>query len=203
MNMNMEKYPQPLEDLIRELKKLPSIGRKTAERLVFYLLNQDEAEALALSEAIINVKRKIRHCRRCYSFTEEELCNICRDPSRNQKQICVVSHPQELLKIEKTNEYQGLYYVLGGLISPVDNVAPEDLRIEELIQRLKDGGVEEVILALDPKVEGEATAMYLARKIKPLGIKVTQIAHGVPVGRDLEFADELTLSKALRGRVNI
>lgn len=199
----MEKYPEPLEDLIREFKKLPSIGRKTAERLVFYLLNQDEAEALALSEAIINVKRKIRHCKRCYNFAEEELCNICRDSSRNQKQICVVSHPQELLKIEKTNEYHGHYHVLGGLISPVDDVAPEDLRIEELMQRLKDGQVEEVILALDPKVEGEATAMYLARKIKPLGIKTTQIAHGVPVGRDLEFADELTLGKALRGRVNI
>jgi len=199
----MDKYPDALENLIREFNKLPSIGRKTAERLAFYLLAQDDKEAELLSEAVINLKQKIRQCARCFNFTEEELCRICRDPKRDRSVLCVVSHPQELLKLEKTNEYRGLYHVLGGLISPVNNVGPQDLHIEELMQRLSDGTVREVILALDPKVEGEATAMYLARKIKPLGIKTTQIAHGVPVGRDLEFADEVTLTKALQGRVTI
>lgn len=199
----MDKYPEALENLIREFNKLPSIGRKTAERLAFYLLAQDDKEAELLSEAVKNLKRKIRQCVRCFNFTEEELCWICRDPKRDGSVLCVVSHPQELLKLEKTKEYRGLYHVLGGLISPVNNVGPEDLHIEELMQRLSDGTVREVILALDPNVEGEATAMYLARKIKPLGIKTTQIAHGVPVGRDLEFADEVTLSKALQGRVEI
>lgn len=199
----MEKYPQALEDLIRELGKLPSIGRKTAERLTFYLLNQDAEQAEQLSEAISEVKRRIRHCKICYSFTEDEICPICSNPTRDQSMICVVSHPQELLKIEKTNEYNGLYHVLGGLISPINDISPEDLRIEPLMERLKDGEVKEVILALDPKVEGEATAMYLARKIRPLGVRTTQIAHGVPVGRDLEFADEVTLGRALRGRIKI
>lgn len=199
----MDRYPEALENLIRELNKLPSIGRKTAERLAFYLLAQDDKEAELLSEAVIKLKQKIRQCALCFNFTEEELCWICRDPKRDRSVLCVVSHPQELLKLEKTNEYRGLYHVLGGLISPVNNVSPEDLHIEELMRRLSDGTVREVILALDPKVEGEATAMYLARKIKPLGIKTTQIAHGVPVGRDLEFADEVTLSKALQGRVAI
>jgi len=199
----MDKYPEALENLIREFNKLPSIGRKTAERLVFYLLAQDDKEAELLSEAVINLKQKIRQCARCFNFTEEELCWICRDPKRDRSVLCVVSHPQELLKLEKTNEYRGLYHVLGGLISPTNNIGPEDLHIEELMRRLSDGTVREVILALDPNVEGEATAMYLARKIKPLGIKTTQIAHGVPVGRDLEFADEVTLTKALQGRVMI
>lgn len=199
----MDRYPEALENLIREFNKLPSIGRKTAERLAFYLLAQDDKEAELLSQAVMNLKRKIRQCARCFNFTEEEICWICRDPKRDRSILCVVSHSQELLKLERTNEYRGLYHVLGGLISPVNNVGPEDLHIEELMQRLSDDTVREVILALDPKVEGEATAMYLVRKIKPLGIKTTQIAHGVPVGRDLEFADEVTLTKALQGRVTI
>lgn len=196
----MMSYPEPLEELIRELKRLPSVGQKTAERLAFYILNRDEAEAERLSAAILQAKRKIRRCKVCFNYSVEEVCPICADPTRDRSTICVVSQPQELWKIERTGEYRGLYHVLGGLISPVDGVSPEDLRIEELLERVRAGGVKEVILALDPKVEGEATAMFLARKLRPLGVKITQIAHGVPVGRDLEFADELTLSQALRGR---
>jgi recombination protein RecR len=195
-------YPKPLEDLIGELKKLPSIGRVTAERLAFYLLNQPQEEVEKLSRAIGGIKRKIHHCKICYNFTEEDICEICRDPRRDHKIICTVSHPQDLLKIEKTG-YSGLYHVLGGLISPLDNVSPENLHIEELLQRLKTGEVKEVILALDPKVEGEATTMYLVRKIKPLGVKATQIARGIPVGKDLELTDELTLRRAIQGRVEI
>lgn len=201
----MDKYPEPLENLIKEFQKLPSIGRKTAERLAFYLLSQPPEELEALSQAVAHVKEKIRTCKECFNFTEteNELCEICRDSKRDTSVICVVSHPQELLKLEKTREYRGLYHVLGGLLSPVNGIGPEQLHIEELLLRLSKGNVQEVILALDPKVEGEATAMYLARKIKPLGIKITQIAHGVPVGRDLEFADEVTLSRALAGRVQL
>ncbi len=201
----MDKYPEPLENLIREFQKLPSIGRKTAERLAFYLLSQPPEELELLSQAVAHVKEQIRTCKECFNFTEieNELCAICRDSKRDSSAICVVSHPQELLKLEKTHEYRGLYHVLGGVISPVNGVGPEQLHIEELLVRLSKGGVQEVILALDPKVEGEATAMYLARKIKPFGVKITQIAHGVPVGRDLEFADEVTLSRALAGRIQI
>jgi len=208
-------YPEPLENLIRELSKLPSIGRKTAERLAFYLLSREASEAEGLSRAILEAKRRIRPCRICYNYSEardttEPICSICADPGRDRSMICVVSQPQELWIIERTGEYRGLYHVLGGLISPVDGVSPEDLRIEELLRRLRSGEVKEVILALDPTVEGEATAMFLARKIRALDsadsppkIKVTQIAHGVPIGRDLELADELTLSQALRGRSEI
>jgi recombination protein RecR len=201
----MDKYPEPLEHLIKEFQKLPSIGRKTAERLAFYLLAQPPEELEALSQAVIQVKERIRPCRQCFNFTEieHELCEVCRDPKRDTSVICVVSHPQELLKLERTREYHGLYHVLGGLLSPVNGIGPEQLHIEELLVRLSTGNIQEVILALDPKVEGEATAMYLARKIKPLGIKITQIAHGVPVGRDLEFADEVTLSRALARRVQL
>ncbi len=201
----MDRYPEPLENLIREFQKLPSIGRKTAERLAFYLLNQPPAELELLSQAIIDVKEKIRACSVCFNFTEmeNELCALCRDPQRDQSLICVVSHPQELLKLEKTHEYDGLYHVLGGLISPINGVGPEQLHIEALLQRLSQSKIKEVILALDPKVEGEATAMYLARKLKPFGVRITQIAHGVPVGRDLEFADEVTLGRALAGRVQL
>ncbi len=199
----MAQYPEALSKLIRELKKLPSIGQRTAERLAFHLLNEPEEEVQLLSEALLELKAKIRPCQECFNFSEGELCLICQDPRRDRSVICVVSHPQELWKLERTNGYHGLYHVLGGLISPVDDVHPEDLRIEELMRRLMGGQVKEVILALDPKVEGEATAMYLARKIKPLGIATTRIAQGVPIGRDLEFADELTLSRALAGRVAI
>ena len=199
----MAQYPEPLERLVNELKKLPGIGQRTAERLAFHLLNRPEEEVRSLSEALVELKVKITLCRECFNFAEEELCVICRDPKRDRSAICVVSNPQELWKIEKAGGYYGLYHVLGGFISPVNDVHPEDLRIQELMGRLRRGGVKEVILALDPTVEGEHTAMYLARQIKPLGITVTRIAQGVPIGRDLELADELTLSRALQGRVTV
>lgn len=197
----MRKYPEALERLIQELKKLPGIGRVSAERLAFFLLSQPEERALALSRILAEVKQKIRLCEICFHYAEGTKCAICLDPSREPGLLCVVSQPHEVLKIEKTGEFHGLYHVLGGLISPVNDVSPEDLHVDELMARLRTGTFQEVILALDPKVEGEATAMYLARKIRPLGLKITQLAHGVPVGRDLEFADEITLGKALRGRV--
>lgn len=199
----MAHYPEPLERLVKELKKLPGIGQRTAERLAFHLLNRPEEEVRQLGEALMELKAKITLCRECFSFAEGELCEICQDPKRDRSIICVVSSPQELWKIEKAGGYYGLYHVLGGLISPVNDVHPEDLRIQELMRRSQRGGVKEVILALDPTVEGEHTAMYLARQIKPLGIAVTRIAQGVPIGRDLELADELTLSRALQGRVTV
>lgn len=188
--------------MIREFKKLPGIGRKTAERLALYLLSREDrvGEIEALSETLLAVRERIRFCGQCYNLTEDELCEICRDSSRDERLLCVVSHPRELLKIENTREFNGLYHVIGGLISPIDDVGPEDLKINALIERLNQEKVEEVIFAFNPKVEGEATAMYLAKLIKPIGVRISQIAHGVPVGRDLEFADEVTLSRALRGR---
>ncbi len=199
----MSKYPKALERLILELKKLPGIGRVSAERLAFHLLSQPRDRIDALDAALLEVKEKITLCKACFNYAEGPLCNICTDAARDRSLLCVVSQPHEVLKLEKTSEFYGLYHVLGGLISPVNDISPEDLHIEELLARIREGGVQEVILALDPKVEGEATSMYLARKIRPLGSKTTQLAHGVPVGRDLEFADEITLGKALRGRVNI
>lgn len=199
----MSKYPQSLERLIQELKKLPGIGRVSAERLAFHLLSQSNERIEGLSQALLEVKEKIKLCDVCFNYAEAQVCAICSDPGRDRSLLCVVSQPHEVLKLEKTSEFFGLYHVLGGLISPVNDVSPEDLHIEQLLARLQEGTIQEVILALDPKVEGEATSMYLARKIQPLGCKTTQLAHGVPVGRDLEFADEITLGKALRGRVSI
>ena len=199
----MSGYPEPIERVVEELKKLPSVGQRTAERLMFHLLTRPKEEVRPLAKALLDLKDKIRLCSRCFNFAEEELCPICRDDRRDLSMICVVSHPQELWKIEKTSSYRGLYHVLGGLISPVNDVNPEDLHIEELIQRLQSGEVNEVILALDPNVEGEATGMYLARRVKPMGIEASRIAQGVPIGRDLEFADELTLTRALEGRIHI
>ncbi len=199
----MSGYPEPIQRVIDELQKLPSVGQRTAERLMFHLLNEPKSEVTPLAKALLDLKDKIQLCTRCFNFAEGELCPICRDDRRDASVICVVSHPQELWKIEQTSSYQGRYHVLGGLISPVNDVNPEDLHIEELLQRLQGGEVNEVILALDPNVEGEATGMYLARQIKPLGIEASRIAQGVPIGRDLEFADELTLTRALEGRTHI
>jgi len=199
----MNNYPKALERLIQELKKLPGIGRVSAERLAFHLLSQPGERVLNLSQALLDVKEKIQLCATCFNYAQGPRCAICSDPNRDQSLLCVVGHPQEVVRFEHTCEFYGLYHVLGGLISPVNDVSPDDLNIEELMLRLKEGHVREVILALDPKVEGEATSMYLARKIRPLVSKTTQLAHGVPVGRDLEFADEITLGKALRGRVAI
>ena len=199
--MSAELYPSTLEELIEEFGRLPGIGRKTAGRLAFHILNSDENEAFALAKAIIQTKKKIRFCVKCFNLSEQETCAICRDNSRNLNQICVVEDPGSLIMIEKTNEYRGLYHVLGGVISPLDGVGPEDLHIKELINRANQ--CEEVILALNPSTEGEATSIYLSKVLKPLNIKITRLARGIPLGGHLEFVDELTLSKALKSRLEM
>lgn len=193
----------PLEELIERLKALPGIGRKSAERIAFYLLNASQEEATRLAEAIGGIRSAVHHCRRCYNFATEELCPICANPKRDQQTICVVGQPWEILKIERTGEYRGLYHVLGGLISPMDEVGAADLRIDSLIERIKREGTKEVILALEPKLEGEITGMHIVSLVRPLGVRISQIAQGIPVGRDLEFADEVTLARALRGRIEV
>jgi recombination protein RecR len=191
---------QPLEELIAALTALPGIGRRSAERIAFFLLSKPE-EAHHLAGVIGDLHQRVRRCRRCGNFSEGELCPICSNPARDAKTICVVAHPWEIEKIEKTGEYRGLYHVLGGLISPASGVGPEDLAIDKLLRRVREEGTEEVILALEPRLEGDLTAMHLLRLLKPLGVRVSQIAQGVPVGRDLGAADEITLGRALKGRV--
>ncbi|GAB6932005.1 MAG TPA: recombination mediator RecR [Calditerricola sp.] len=193
-------YPEPIAKLIEGLMKLPGIGPKTAGRLAFYVLSMDEEDVLDLAKALVNAKRQLRHCSVCQNITDVDPCRICRDPKRDRSVICVVQDPKDVVAMEKTHEFHGLYHVLHGALSPMDGVGPDDLRIAELLERLKTEPVQEVILATNPTIEGEATAMYLARLIKPAGIRVTRIAHGLPVGGDLEYADEVTLTKALEGR---
>jgi len=186
--------------LLDEFERLPGIGPKSAQRIVYWLLNADPAEATRLADAIVDVKKTVRFCRRCFNYSEGDLCSFCSDPARDGSLICVVSEPRDIGAIERTGEYAGLYHVLGGVISPMEGVTAEDLKVKELIGRLSDEQVAEVILATDPNVEGETTAIYLARIIKPLGIKVTRLASGLPVGGDLEFADEVTLGRAITAR---
>jgi recombination protein RecR len=194
----MNTLPQSLQYLIAAFGKLPGIGRKTAARLAFHILTSSMEEGEELARAIQKVKSDIKLCSRCFNFSEHDLCGVCSDPKRNLKTICVVEDSQTILLIEKTNEYKGLYHVLGGVISPLDGIGPEELHIKGLLQRLE--GVEEIILALSPSTEGEATSIYLARLFKPQGIKITRLARGIPLGSSLEFVDELTLSKALQSR---
>lgn len=196
-------YAEPVARLIDELGKLPGIGPKTAQRLAFHLLNNDAGEARELAKAIVDAREKIRYCSVCSNLTEMDPCQICRDETRNRSVICVVEEPRDVVAIERTREFRGLYHVLQGAISPMEGVGPDQLKIKELLARLQDNHVQEIIAATNPNIEGEATAMYLARLIKPLGIKVTRIAHGLPVGGDLEYADEVTLSKAFEGRREI
>ncbi|MDT3698557.1 MAG: recombination mediator RecR [Thermincola sp.] len=196
-------YAEPVARLIDELGKLPGIGPKTAQRLAFHLLNNDIGEARDLARAIIEAKEKIRYCSVCSNLTDTDPCQTCRDDTRNRSVICVVEEPRDVVAIERTREYRGLYHVLQGAISPMEGIGPDKLKIKELLARLQDNQVKEIIAATNPNIEGEATAMYLARLIKPLGIKVTRIAHGLPVGGDLEYADEVTLSKAFEGRREI
>lgn len=198
----MNYYPQSISKLIEEFSKLPGIGPKTAQRLAFYVLDMNESDVKAFSEALINAKTNIKYCSICGNLTDEDPCIICRNTSRDPQVICVVEEPRDVIAMEKTREYKGLYHVLHGAISPLEGIGPDDIRIKELLKRLTPE-IKEVILATNPNVEGEATAMYVARLIKPLGIKVTRIAHGVPVGGDIEYADEVTLSKALEGRREI
>lgn len=190
----------PLQRLITELTRLPGIGRKTAERLAFFILKEDERFARDLAEALIDVKRNMRFCRLCYNVSSEELCEICADPRRNPGLICVVEEPKDIWAIEKSGSFSGVYHVLMGALSPLDGIGPDKLRIRELLQRLQAGKVEELIVATDPNVEGDATALYIAKLVKPLGVLVSRIASGLPVGGDLEYADSVTLSKALSGR---
>jgi len=196
----MMEYAKPLAKLIRELEKMPGVGPKSAQRMAFHILRMPDEEAHALAEAIIEVKERIVTCKRCFNFTEEELCPICRNPSRDASVLCVVADVRDLMAIERTQEYRGLYHVLQGVISPMDGVGTEQLRIRELLQRLQSEHVEEVIIAMNPTIEGDATAMYLSKLIKPLGIRVTQLAHGVPIGGDLDYADQATLISALEWR---
>ncbi len=196
----MQVTPEPVTRLIAELSRLPGIGPKTASRITFYLLRAPAEQTISLSEAIRQLKERISFCEVCYNITELTPCPICRDEQRDRTQICVVEEPLDVLALERTHAYHGLYHVLHGAISPVEGIGPNDLRIAELLDRLRAGGVVEVILATNPTLEGEATAMYLERQILPLGVKVTRLARGLPVGGDLEYADEITLARAIEGR---
>ncbi len=196
----MEYFVPPLEILIEQFAKLPGIGKKTATRLAFHVLNSSNEEAKAFAKAITDAKEQVKLCKICQNITDAETCVLCESPKRDNSVICVTESPKDVISIEKTNEYHGLYHVLHGAISPMDNIGPNDIKIPELLERLKDDTVKEVIMATNPTIEGEATAMYIAKLIKPFGIKVTRIAHGIPVGGDLEYADEITLTKAMEGR---
>jgi len=193
-------YAAPVAVLIEELTKLPSIGPKSAQRLAFHLLKVSPEEAKKLADAIVDVKNKIKFCKTCFNITEGDVCELCRDTNRDDSLLCVVGEPRDIIALERAGNYKGRYHVLEGVISPIDGIGPGDLRIKELLGRLKDDKVREIILATNPNIEGEATAMYIARLVKPLGIMVTRIASGLPVGGDLEYADEVTLGKALEGR---
>ncbi len=191
---------EPIARLIEELAKLPGIGPKTASRLAYHLLRSPRDEALALAQAIVEVKERVQFCSRCFNLTDVDPCPICSDPTRDHQTICVVEDPLDVLALERTGAYHGIYHVLHGVISPVDGIGPERLRIRELVQRVREERPTEVILALNPNIEGDATAMYLARQLIPLGVTVTRPASGLPVGGDLEYADEVTLGRALAGR---
>lgn len=192
-----------VDELVKEFKKMPGIGLKTAQRLSFYILRISEQEADKLARAIMQVKEKVRYCSICGNITESDPCQICTDSRRDSQTICVVEEPKDILVIEKTGEYRGTYHVLMGAISPLDGIGPENLKIDSLIERVKSKGVKEVILATNPNAEGEATATYLSRLLKPLGIKVYRIARGLPVGSELEYADEVTVTKALEGKLEM
>jgi recombination protein RecR len=190
----------PVARLIEEFHKLPGIGPKSAQRLTYHLLRMPEEQARALAEAIVALKERIVLCSRCQNTTEGDPCLVCADPGRDQAMICVVEEPLDILALERTRQYKGLYHVLHGVISPMDGIGPNELKVRELLERLRDGTVHEVILATNPNLEGEATAMYLQRLLSPLGVRVTRLARGLPVGGDLEYADEVTLSRALEAR---
>lgn len=193
-------YEGVVQNLIDELGRLPGIGPKSAQRIAFYLLAAEEADVKRLSDALTEVKQRVRFCRTCGNVAEAEECRICLDARRDPAVLCVVEEPKDVVAIEKTREYRGRYHVLGGAISPIDGIGPDDLRVKELMARLSDGVIGELILATDPNLEGEATATYLARLVKPMGLKVTRLASGLPVGGDLEYADEVTLGRAFEGR---
>jgi recombination protein RecR len=192
--------PEPLSKLMDGFMRLPGIGPKTAQRLAFHVLVMEEEDVMALAKALARAKRDLQPCRVCSNITDGDVCHICADPNRDRSIICVVQDPRDVIAMERTKEYYGLYHVLNGAISPMEGIGPDELSIPELLKRLEDETVQEIILATNPNIEGEATAMYLQRLVKPIGLKVTRIAHGLPVGGDLEYADEVTLTKALEGR---
>jgi recombination protein RecR len=192
--------PEPLERLISELSRLPGVGPKTAQRLAFYMLRADRQRAESLAQAIIDLKARIGYCERCYNISEGGLCAICASTRRDTSLLCVVESPLDVLAVERTSEYGGVYFVLHGVISPIDGVGPEQIHVPQLLERVRDDGVAEVIVATDADIEGEATALYLQRALAPLGVKVTRPAHGLPVGGDLEYADELAVARAFSGR---
>ncbi|SDQ18443.1 recombination mediator RecR [Quadrisphaera sp. DSM 44207] len=193
-------YEGAVQDLIDELGRLPGVGPKSAQRLAFHLLQADEDDVRRLVGALTEVKRRVRFCVVCGNVAQEEMCRICRDPRRDATVLCVVEEPKDVIAIERTREFRGRYHVLGGAISPIEGVGPDDLRVRELLARLSSGEVTETIIATDPNLEGEATATYLARLLKPMGLRVTRLASGLPVGGDLEYADEITLGRAFEGR---
>ena len=192
-----------VENLVTQLARLPGIGRRTAQRLAFHILSERPEEALELARAIEDVKERVRFCRDCGNLTEDELCEVCADERRDRSVICVVEQPVDVVSVERTGEYRGLYHVIHGTISPLDGIGPDALRIKELLERLRDGVIKEVIVATNPTMNGEATALYLSKVIKPLGVSVTRIARGLPMGGDLEYTDAVTLGKALEGRREI
>lgn len=196
-------YPEPISKLIDSFMKLPGIGPKTAARLAFFILTMKEDTVLDFAKALVDAKRKLTYCSVCGHITDRDPCYICEDEHRDKSTICVVQDPKDVIAMEKMKEYHGLYHVLHGAISPMDGIGPEDINLPGLLKRLQNDTVQEVILATNPNIEGEATAMYISRLLRPSGIKVTRIAHGLPVGGDLEYADEVTLSKALEGRRKI
>ena len=193
-------YEGAVQDLIDELGRLPGVGPKSAQRIAFHLLAADATDVARLAKVLQTVKEQVRFCRICGNVSEQDECRVCRDPRRDLAVICVVEEPKDVVAIEKTREFRGRYHVLGGAISPIEGIGPDDLRVRELLVRLQDGGVTELILATDPNLEGEATATYLARLIAPMGLRVTRLASGLPVGGDLEYADEVTLGRAFEGR---
>ena len=199
----MATYARPVERLITELSKLPSIGPRSAQRIAFHIVRGRQEDALGLAEALREVKERIKPCRRCFNLTEAEECEICRDARREQTAICVVEDPYDIGPIERTGEYRGLYHVLGGALSPLDGIEPEDLRIAELLERIEKEEIKELVIATNPNTTGEATAMFIAQEVKDLSVRVTALASGLPVGGDLEYADEITLGRAFAGRREI
>ncbi len=196
----MRFFTAPVENLIEQFQKLPGVGRKTAQRLAFFVLSLPEAETEGFANAILNAKKLVKFCSECQNLTDTELCSICLDNARDKTTVCVVSDPKDVAAIEKTREYNGLYHVLHGCISPMNGIGPDDVRIKELLARVAKGEIKEVIMATNPDTEGEATAMYISRLLKPFGISTTRLAYGIPVGGHLEFADEMTLTRAIEGR---
>ena len=192
--VSMEVFIEPIGRLINEFSKLPGVGRKTAQRYAYRVINMTESEAQAFAAAIVNAKKKVRYCKVCGNFTEEEECEICR--TRDKRTICVVKEPKDVIALEKLHEYKGVYHVLHGVINPMEGVGPNDIRIRELLARIAEGGVEEVVLATNPDVEGDATALYIAKLIKPLGVKCTRLARGIAIGSDIEYTDDVTLARA-------